>query len=92
MTKEEYLNQTGEFLIDNRRIYDVESTWYYEKPIEGLESYLGEKEKCIDWESIECEYRCEVCLEDQCLCEDGYKRKIASIDKLLTDSSWCGDY
>ena len=35
---------------------------------------LDEAEFIELWES--CDYRCEVCDEDQCFCEDGYKRKI----------------
>ena len=35
---------------------------------------LNEDEFIELWES--CDYRCEVCNEDQCFCEDGYKRKI----------------
>ena len=82
MTKEELLDSTADsndILVNIDHIegnYDIESSWHFGIPVEeNVTGWKDEDEVIALWES--CEYRCVVCDEDQCFCEDGYKRKLA---------------
>ena len=75
MAEEDYLDNEINFRDDyDSDAYDFERSYLFEilfdDKVPGLS---GDDIKSI-WKS--CEYRCEVCDEDQCFCEDGYKRKL----------------
>ena len=76
MNKVDYLDNDMNFGDDYySNGYDYQRSYLFaalfEDKVPGLS---GEDIKSI-WES--CEYRCEICNEDQCFCEDGYIRKAA---------------
>ena len=38
MTKEDYLDHTGDLMADRKRKYDIESIWYFVPEVTGLDA------------------------------------------------------